>query len=220
MDKKQMDLLQGTLDMLILKAVSLGPLHGYGLLPSGHKRPHFYRPFAQRYTGLATLVVETSTDAATVAPRIRSAVRAESAGVRIFALEPLAAHVERSGIRGVDRLRHASAPARRCRPLWRNGVSRCSAHTADRVTHCAGRSFRRGVPAHFAGRHEDHFAGSGLGDTWFGRAYAVVVTLPLRPQPCRPADFWQSSAFMDCGGVARGLCPGTPCDEGGSHGGP
>lgn len=29
---KQLDLLQGTLDMLILKAVSLGPLHGYGIL--------------------------------------------------------------------------------------------------------------------------------------------------------------------------------------------
>lgn len=26
------DLLQGTLDLLILKAVSLGPLHGYGIL--------------------------------------------------------------------------------------------------------------------------------------------------------------------------------------------
>ena len=29
---KQVDLLQGTLHMLILKAVSLGPLHGYGIL--------------------------------------------------------------------------------------------------------------------------------------------------------------------------------------------
>jgi hypothetical protein len=29
---KQFDLLQGTLDMLILKAISLGPLHGYGIL--------------------------------------------------------------------------------------------------------------------------------------------------------------------------------------------
>ncbi len=29
---KPPDLLQGTLDMLILKAVSLGPLHGYGIL--------------------------------------------------------------------------------------------------------------------------------------------------------------------------------------------
>jgi PadR family transcriptional regulator PadR len=30
--EKQIDLLQGTLDLLILKAVSLGPLHGYGVL--------------------------------------------------------------------------------------------------------------------------------------------------------------------------------------------
>ena len=29
---KTADLLQGTLDMLILKAISLGPLHGYGIL--------------------------------------------------------------------------------------------------------------------------------------------------------------------------------------------
>jgi len=29
---KTIDLLQGTLDMLVLKAVSLGPLHGYGVL--------------------------------------------------------------------------------------------------------------------------------------------------------------------------------------------
>jgi PadR family transcriptional regulator PadR len=29
---KQQDLLQGTLDLLILKAVSLGALHGYGVL--------------------------------------------------------------------------------------------------------------------------------------------------------------------------------------------
>ena len=29
---KPVDLLQGTLDMLILKAASLGPLHGYGIL--------------------------------------------------------------------------------------------------------------------------------------------------------------------------------------------
>jgi PadR family transcriptional regulator len=29
---ERVDLLQGTLEMLILKAVSLGPLHGYGVL--------------------------------------------------------------------------------------------------------------------------------------------------------------------------------------------
>ena len=32
MKKQKADLLQGTLDMLILKAVSLGPLHGYGII--------------------------------------------------------------------------------------------------------------------------------------------------------------------------------------------
>jgi transcriptional regulator len=32
MSERQLDLLQGTLDLLILKAVSLGPLHGYGVL--------------------------------------------------------------------------------------------------------------------------------------------------------------------------------------------
>lgn len=30
--EKPVDVLQGTLDLLILKAVSLGPLHGYGVL--------------------------------------------------------------------------------------------------------------------------------------------------------------------------------------------
>jgi PadR family transcriptional regulator len=29
---EQSDLLKGTLDMMVLKAVSLGPLHGYGIL--------------------------------------------------------------------------------------------------------------------------------------------------------------------------------------------
>jgi PadR family transcriptional regulator PadR len=34
---KQVDLLQGTLEILILKAVSLGPLHGYGMLLRIHQ---------------------------------------------------------------------------------------------------------------------------------------------------------------------------------------
>lgn len=53
---KPVDILQGTLDMLILKAVSLGPLHGYGVLlriqqisgdalriPQGSLYPALYR---------------------------------------------------------------------------------------------------------------------------------------------------------------------------------
>src|SRR6516162_7968473 len=54
--KDSVELLQGTLDMLILKAVSLGPLHGYGILlrieqiskeslriPQGSLYPALYR---------------------------------------------------------------------------------------------------------------------------------------------------------------------------------
>ncbi len=53
---KTVELLQGTLDLLILKAVSLGPLHGYGILvrieqlsheafeiPQGSLYPALYR---------------------------------------------------------------------------------------------------------------------------------------------------------------------------------
>jgi PadR family transcriptional regulator, regulatory protein PadR len=35
--KPKADLLQGTLDMLILKAVSLGPLYGYGIIQRIHQ---------------------------------------------------------------------------------------------------------------------------------------------------------------------------------------
>jgi len=56
MSKPPVEILQGTLDMLILKAVSLGPLHGYGILlriqqisnealqiPQGSLYPALYR---------------------------------------------------------------------------------------------------------------------------------------------------------------------------------
>jgi PadR family transcriptional regulator, regulatory protein PadR len=56
MAKAAVEILQGTLDMLILKAVSLGPLHGYGILlriqqisnealqiPQGSLYPALYR---------------------------------------------------------------------------------------------------------------------------------------------------------------------------------
>jgi transcriptional regulator len=56
MERPPIEILQGTLDMLILKAVSLGPLHGYGILlrigqisgsslqiPQGSLYPALYR---------------------------------------------------------------------------------------------------------------------------------------------------------------------------------
>ena len=61
---KQLDLLQGTLDLLILKAISLGPLHGYGVLlriqqiskdcleiQQGSLYPALYRLEHQGWTG-------------------------------------------------------------------------------------------------------------------------------------------------------------------------
>ena len=61
MSRREADLLPGTLDMLILKAVSLRPLHGYGVLlrirqisgdaldiPQGSLYPALYRLEGQR----------------------------------------------------------------------------------------------------------------------------------------------------------------------------
>jgi len=49
---KQVDLLQGTLDMLILKSVSLGPLHGYCVLlriqQIGFKKPFYARKYSKQ----------------------------------------------------------------------------------------------------------------------------------------------------------------------------
>jgi|ERR1700691_3716981 PadR family transcriptional regulator PadR len=59
---QQLDLVQGTLDLLILKAVSLGPLHGYGVLLriqqiSGHQLEilqgsHYPALYRLEHTGL------------------------------------------------------------------------------------------------------------------------------------------------------------------------
>jgi putative ABC transport system permease protein len=59
-------------------------------------QPHFYRPFAQRYTGLATIVIETPSNPAIIAPAIRAALRAESSSLRLYSLESLTLHVQRS----------------------------------------------------------------------------------------------------------------------------
>ena len=59
-------------------------------------QPHFYRPFAQRYTGLATLVVETSGDPLAMSRTIYSLIRSENSKVRIYDLEPVASQIERS----------------------------------------------------------------------------------------------------------------------------
>ena len=142
-------------------------------------QPHFYRPFAQRYTGLATLVVETFGDAA-VAPAIRAAIRACHLGRRdVRRLDRSrscdsrrdprrerrgphlcagAAGVARGalllgsalGIVRTDPVRHAGARACCSGPLRSDGIPRHSAHPRDRLTHGPWRSVRRHLPAYLA----------------------------------------------------------------------
>ncbi|HVH71469.1 MAG TPA: FtsX-like permease family protein [Candidatus Dormibacteraeota bacterium] len=57
---------------------------------------HFYRSFAQRYTGLATVVMETSVDPTAIARTVSSLIRSQSSGVRIYDLQPVATQIERS----------------------------------------------------------------------------------------------------------------------------
>jgi Transcriptional regulator PadR-like family len=83
---KQLELLQGTLDMLILKAVSLGPLHGYGILlgiqqiskdrleiQQGSLYPALYRPEHQGWiaSGVSRKTIERRS--ITTSPRPESA---------------------------------------------------------------------------------------------------------------------------------------------------
>ena len=68
------------------KVVSLGE-------PAG---PHFYLPYSQNYTGLVTLVLETASEPGTMVKEVRQLLHRENKSVRIYAIEPLASHLERS----------------------------------------------------------------------------------------------------------------------------
>jgi predicted permease len=59
-------------------------------------QPHFYRPFAQDYSGLVNVVVETASDSGAMVETIRKALLSYSSGVRIFAVRPLREHLEQS----------------------------------------------------------------------------------------------------------------------------
>ena len=60
-------------------------------------QPHLYRPFVQQYTGgLTTILLETSTTPAGMAEPVRRALLALGQGIRVYAVQPLSAHVEKS----------------------------------------------------------------------------------------------------------------------------
>ena len=58
--------------------------------------PHFYVPFSQNYNGLATIVIQTSGNAAAMTETVRRALLQENSSVRVYAAESLASHLERS----------------------------------------------------------------------------------------------------------------------------
>ncbi len=92
---KTADLLPGTLDMLILKAVSLAPLHGYGVLlrigqisggaleiPQGSLYPALYRLEHQEFIAAEWGQSDNNRRAKfyTLTPAGRKRLRAEAAG--------------------------------------------------------------------------------------------------------------------------------------------
>ncbi len=58
--------------------------------------PHFYRPFSQNYTGLATIVIQTVGEPNAATGMIRRTLLGEANSVRIYALDTVANHVEAS----------------------------------------------------------------------------------------------------------------------------
>lgn len=58
--------------------------------------PHIYRAFAQNPTGLANIVVDSSAPAADAVSELRRILLAQGHGLRVYAVNPLSAHVEES----------------------------------------------------------------------------------------------------------------------------
>jgi ABC-type antimicrobial peptide transport system permease subunit len=60
-------------------------------------QPRFYRPFARQYSGgITAVLLETSTDPASVVPAAREALLAMGQNIRVYAVEPLSTYIDRS----------------------------------------------------------------------------------------------------------------------------
>jgi predicted permease len=60
-------------------------------------RPRFYRPFAREYSGgITAVLLETSTDPASLIPAAREALLAMGQNIRVYAMEPLSTYIDRS----------------------------------------------------------------------------------------------------------------------------
>jgi predicted permease len=60
-------------------------------------QPRFYQPFARQYSGgITAVLLETSTDPASLVPVAREALLAMGQNIRIYAVEPLSTYIDRS----------------------------------------------------------------------------------------------------------------------------
>jgi predicted permease len=59
-------------------------------------QPYFYLPFSQNYTGLVTLVLKTASESTAFVSTVREALHKENNSLRIYGLETLSSHLERS----------------------------------------------------------------------------------------------------------------------------
>ncbi len=59
-------------------------------------KPHVYRPFSQNYENYQTIVVETLSDATTMAEPVRKTIAATNAAARVYAVKPLSDWVDQS----------------------------------------------------------------------------------------------------------------------------
>jgi ABC-type antimicrobial peptide transport system permease subunit len=60
-------------------------------------QPRFYQPFARQYSGgITAVLLETSTDPASVVPATRDALLAMGQNIRVYAVEPLSTYIDRS----------------------------------------------------------------------------------------------------------------------------
>jgi hypothetical protein len=60
-------------------------------------QPRFYRPFAREYSGgITALLLQTSTDAASLVPAVREALLAMGQSIRVYSVEPLSTYIDRS----------------------------------------------------------------------------------------------------------------------------
>ena len=60
-------------------------------------QPRFYRPFAREYSGgISALLLQTSTDPATLVPVVREALLAMGQDIRVYSVEPFSTYIDRS----------------------------------------------------------------------------------------------------------------------------